>query len=423
MILILQIRRFFVSLLFFAGCFTSFSQSYKNAIYTPSIKTLTICKDRNWSSLPILNLGAENVIHLSFDEMSHDYHRLSYRIIHCNSDWKKSDLATPEFMNGLPENDFEDGIQSVGTYTPYTHYALQLPNPNVQLLVSGNYVVEVFDKYKPKELLLTACFSVLEQKVRINATVTATTDVDYKKEHQQLDLNLSPIGLTIAQPLQELQLVVQQNHSRDQEVRAIKPDNIVGDNLIFEHNAKLIFKGGNEFRRFETTTHKYAGLNINRIEYFKPYYNAELLPATKRSNGYLFDKDQNGRFVVTSQEAQHAATGADYFLVHFSFPMDEPFLDGAMHLYGDFVLNNLDETSKMSYNFEHKAYEKALLLKQGSYNYRYALKKTGSSFANSQPIEGSYWETENEYQIYVYYRPFGSRYDKLIGYKQLQTNF
>jgi hypothetical protein len=33
-----------------------------------------------------------------------------------------------------------------------------------------------------------------------------------------------------------------------------------------------------------------------------------------------------------------------------------------------------------------------------------------------EKIEGNAWETENEYSIYVYHRPFGSRYDKLIAF-------
>ena len=31
-------------------------------------------------------------------------------------------------------------------------------------------------------------------------------------------------------------------------------------------------------------------------------------------------------------------------------------------------------------------------------------------------IEGSHYETRNDYHIYVYYRPIGEVYDQLIGF-------
>ena len=79
----------------------------------------------------------------------------------------------------------------------------------------------------------------------------------------------------------------------------------------------------------------------------------------------------------------------------------------------------------MTYNPQTKAYEKDMLLKQGGYNYLYAVvpngNKSTSLYQNGDiqvmnKIEGNAWETENEYTIYVCHRPFGSRYDKLIAF-------
>ena len=171
------------------------------------------------------------------------------------------------------------------------------------------------------------------------------------------------------------------------------------------------------------TTYKYPGIGVYKVEYFNPYYHVELLPSEPRTMGYVFDKDQNGRFLIHSQEAMDDLTGSDYFLVHFSYPMDKPFLDGAIFLNGGLTENHLDAKSKMIYNFERKAYEKDLLLKQGAYNYQYLYRSNKTSKATAHTLEGSYWETENEYQVFVYYRQIGERFDRLIGFKQLQTAF
>jgi hypothetical protein len=332
-------------------------------------------------------------------------------------------MSVLEYMEGFPENDVENGEQSVSTLTLYTHYAFSVPNDNVKLLISGNYVVEVFDKDGNGEALVTACFSVVESKLLIDANLTATTDIDYKQKHQQLNFTIRPVGLSINQPLNELKVVVQQNHRRDNEVRNISPLSMNGDLFQYEHNKDLIFDGGNEYRRFEITTYKYPGLNVNRVEYFKPFYNAELLPSANRSTGYTYDRDQDGRFLIHSQEALVDKTGSDYYLVHFSLPMENPVLDGGFFLNGDLVNNRLDANSKVLYNFDTHAYEKTLLLKQGAYNYQYVFRPTKGGSTSTEPVEGSYWETENEYQIYVYYHPVGERYDRLIGFRQLKSTF
>jgi hypothetical protein len=399
------------------------AQTYQTGTRIESLKTLTVYPDGAWTELPVIRLGSDNTVEIAFDELSHDYKRYAYRVIHCNADWKRSDMNVQEYMEGFPENDVESGEQSVSTLTLFTHYALSIPNNNVKLLLSGNYAVEVFDKDGTGEALLTACFMVSENKSLIDASLTATTDIDFKQQHQQLSFTVRPVGMSIKQPLNEVKVVVQQNHRRDTEVRNINPTTLDGDILLYEHNKDLIFMGGNEYRRFETTTYKYPGLNVNRIEFFKPFYNVELLPTDKRTNGYTYDKDQNGRFLIHSQEALEDKSGSDYFLVHFALPMESPLLEGGFFLNGDFVNNRQDAGSKLLYNFESKAYEKTLLLKQGAYNFQYVFKPTKDGRPSSETVEGSYWQTENEYQIFVYYHPIGERYDRLIGFKQIQTAF
>ena len=62
------------------------------------------------------------------------------------------------------------------------------------------------------------------------------------------------------------------------------------------------------------------------------------------------------------------------------------------------------------------------LLKQGGYNYTYAFVPKGSDKATLQNVEGSHWETENEYQVFVYYRGFGERYDHLLCVTVISSN-
>ncbi|MEA4839466.1 MAG: DUF5103 domain-containing protein [Bacteroidales bacterium] len=399
------------------------AQVFRTGSHSEQIRSLTVYPNGNWSAVPVIQMGSDHFIEISFDELSHDYKRYAYKVIHCNADWTQSDMNVLEYLDGFSENDIEAGEESVSTLTLYTHYQFSLPNENVGLKLSGNYAVTVFDRDGSGEALLTACFMVVEDKVSIEGSVTATTDIGYKQSDQQLNFDIKTLGMNIQQPLDELKVVVRQNNRLDNEVRNIAPL-MIGPGLVrYEHNKDLIFEGGNEYRRFEMTTFKYSGIGVNKIEYFNPYYHVKLIPSEPRIMGYVFDKDQDGRFFIHSQEATDDLTGSDYYLVHFTFPMEKPFLDGAIFLNGDLTENRLDTKAKMIYNFEHKAYEKDLLLKQGAYNYQYLYRPNKTNKATTLPLEGSYWETENEYQVYVYYRPIGERYDRLIGFKQIQTAF
>jgi hypothetical protein len=73
----------------------------------------------------------------------------------------------------------------------------------------------------------------------------------------------------------------------------------------------------------------------------------------------------------------------------------------------------------MSYDSEHECYYLTALLKQGGYDYQYWFIPSTKKAATTQMSEGSHWETQNSYTICVYYRPFGSRYDRLVGLKQI----
>ena len=75
----------------------------------------------------------------------------------------------------------------------------------------------------------------------------------------------------------------------------------------------------------------------------------------------------------------------------------------------------------MTYNSDRLAYILDVMLKQGYYNYVYAFKAKGDSVPDITEVEGMHFETENDYMILVYDRPFGDDYDHLIGYIQFNS--
>ena len=108
---------------------------------------------------------------------------------------------------------------------------------------------------------------------------------------------------------------------------------------------------------------------------------------------------------------------ADFAKVYFYLPMEEPLMEGDLHVFGELTNWQTSKENQMVYNYEKKAYQLMLVLKQGYYNYEYVFVDKEKNIFDPQFTEGSHYETENDYLIYVYHRGFGDEYDRLIGFE------
>ena len=72
--------------------------------HTESVRTPMMVLNDEWNAPAVMLLGSDDVIHFSFDEMSHVYHRYICRITHHNADGSRSELSEIEYIDGF--NDF-----------------------------------------------------------------------------------------------------------------------------------------------------------------------------------------------------------------------------------------------------------------------------------------------------------------------------
>jgi hypothetical protein len=141
----------------------------------------------------------------------------------------------------------------------------------------------------------------------------------------------------------------------------------------------------------------------------------------KRFKVYLSESDINGAYIVRNRDYDDYEVDADFAKVYFYLPMEEPLAEGDLYVFGELTNWQTAERNKMRYNYQKKAYQLMLLLKQGYYNYEYVFVDKDKAVFDPQFIEGSHYETENDYLIYVYYRGFGDEYDRLVGFKVVNT--
>lgn len=400
-------------------CCASAITAQRHEILDRQLHTLQVVVNDDPLLPPIMNLGGGNHLEIGFDEFSHEYHRYIYKVEHCNADWSPStEIFESDYMNGFNGEPIEDYEKSFNTTVLYTHYSLRIPNENISLKLSGNYKLTVYNDEGDEPVpVLTACFSLVEPGVGIGATVSTNTDIDFNKSHQQVDFSVNYGLVKVIDPHRELKTVVMQNRRWDNCVVNPKPNRQAANKIEFTHNRQLIFPAGNEYHKFEILDVHIPTLNVDRMEWFDPYYHATLYP-NQTARNYLYDEDQNGAFIIRNSDDEDVATTCDYVFTHFT--LKSPQLPGGeVYLNGEWTYNRFIPEYRMTYNRETQAYEATALLKQGYYNYNYLFVPDGETQGNSGRTDGNFYETENEYIILVYHRPNGGRYDKLVGYRRM----
>lgn len=385
--------------------------------FHPAFRTLQVtANDDPFAPTVIMLNDPRSRLTISFDEIAEDRRFMRYELIHCDAGWKPEGLVASEFLDGFNEGTVEDYDFSRATLVHYVHYTITIPNREIRITQPGNYIVRVYDESDPDETLLQACFGVCDFTANIAAGVSSLTDIDANRNHQQLELTVDlSHARDVADPFNDLKIVISQNGREDNTVTLTTPQRVMGSRVIYEHLRPLIFKAGNEYRRFETVSTSYPGMGVEEISFDAPIYNMTLYTDAPRAySPYSYDSTQHGRFFVREVSSADSDTEADYVMTHFSLAMPE--LPGRdVFLDGDFVNRRFDPASRMVYNRATQRYEQSMMLKQGAYNYQYLTVRSGETKGETAPVEGDFYQTTNEYTVKVYHRPRGSRFDKLIG--------
>src|SRR5690606_16558237 len=170
-----------------------------------------------------------------------------------------------------------------------------------------------------------------------------------------------------------------------------------------------------------TRSIRFKGLGIANINLEPTPIQVHLQPERIRSGQvYSQDPDADGKMLYGNREFGNSIVNADYTWVDFELKTGEE--RGAVYLQGGMTEWRLNDGTRMRYDHERQAYTGRLLLKQGYYNYYYALKPNNATQADASYFEGSHFATGNTYDILIYYRPPGSRADLLIGYEEIFFN-
>jgi hypothetical protein len=393
------------------------SAQNQNQILDPDICSVQLLLSGSQLSLPIVNLQTGyNVLVLSFDHMGDQLKDYKYTLAHCNSDWLPSELNDNEYIDGFTEDRIISVQNSFNTLAQYTHYTIGLPNRNMRWARSGNYLLKVFDMDNEAEPVLIRRFMVVEPLWRIDAEFVRTAQVDKLDTHHEIDFTVIPKGARVSMPQNDVKAFVLQNGRWDNALGPIKPFITRGDNLVFDYQDKIIFPAGKEFRFFDIRSFDYRGEFVRNIVEKPTYFEVTLVTDESRfDRPVIFRPDADGRFVIDNLNANQTLLQCDYAAVLFSIQQNLPLEDADVYVFGEFTDWQLKPEFKMQYQPEVQAYWCDTWLKQGHYNYQYVVVDRNTGVPDLDGFEGNWFATGNQYTILVYFRSFGTRYDRLMG--------
>ncbi|HEU0137734.1 MAG TPA: DUF5103 domain-containing protein [Flavobacterium sp.] len=376
-----------------------------------NIKTVSFVQNsQNAVAIFSLNDGFQ----LQFDDLFGNEANYYYEIVHCDYDWRPSQLVKSEYLQGFDNVRIQSYTNSFNTLQVYSHYSLSLPNRQTQLRVSGNYIIRILDENK--DVVFSRKFILYEDLVSVPLQVKRARNLSVINHMHNLDFSIKSPNIQFQNAPKNVRVMLLQNGILNTAITNIKPQYTIGNDLIYKYDTETQFWAGNEFLYFENKDIRAAGNNVFRVDAGGDVYNSHLYTNEARANKlYSLYPDINGNFVVNNINAQNNSVEADYAWVFFS--LSAPAYYGKKDIYINGMFNNyvIGAENKMDYNAELGKYEKAIMIKQGFTNYRYVVADAAGRTDDENAIDGNFYQTENNYFVIVYYRENNQRYDRVIG--------
>lgn len=398
---------------------------YDNHVYADNIKSVQFYIDGFPLDNPIVNINDQNPLVLLFDDLTNEVEDYYYTFIHCDMDWQPSRLSNMEYMDGFAEERINDYEFSFKTLVPYVNYVVSLPNRNQRYTKTGNYLLVVYRKDRDNIPVISRRFVVYDTKLLIDGRLVRPSKVAKIRTHQEIDFTVfRDPKFQINNPMQSLRATVLQNGRWDNAIRDLQPYFIRSNELVFDYQDKIVFPAGKEFRFIDIRSLRFRNFNIAEIAERPDGHDIFMKTDAERGiDAYLKINDANGKFTIENQDRGDSFLSADYADVIFSYKVSDPSFDKDIYIQGAFNDWELSSDYKMVYNDRINAYVVKVRLKQGYYNYQYVYidPTTAAPEPDISQSEGHWHETENDYDILLYYRPFGARYDQIIGHLKINS--
>ncbi|AYO58448.1 DUF5103 domain-containing protein [Chryseobacterium sp. 6424] len=381
------------------------------------IRSIQLFNPQTNDQTPVIGFSEQLI--LKFDDLSNSSTLYRYTIKHLDRNWQDDGLFFTEYATGSLNGLIDDIQYSFNTLQPYTHYTLVFPNDKIRPKISGNFELVVY-KDAPDRPLFKRRFAMMEDGAIVGVNVTRTQDSRRPQINQRVEVQALGQSSALMQNTNSVSLNLIQNNNWHMGLYNQKPSATIGNKLLFQQQS-LSFPGNNEFYYFDNKNISQAFDMVAGTETVANINHTYLHPVWAFPLNYQYQPDVNSAFYFRRNDLgieRNADREADYSWVHFTLESKET--DEEIYVMGSFNDFTATPENKMVYDESRGMYVAKTYLKQGFYNYILATKKASEPLDFGQ-INGNFWQTENLYQAYLYYRPFGSNYDGLLGYGEFRT--
>lgn len=385
-------------------------------IFGQDIKSIQLFNPKTNDETPVIGFNEQLI--LRFDDLSNSSQIYRYTLKHYDRNWNDDGLFFTEFADGSL-NDLINNFQySFNTYQKYTHYELVFPNQKIRPKISGNYEIIVY-KDSAEKPLFKKRFCIVEDGAAIGLDVSRFSDARNPQANQRVQIQAVGNGQNLMNVANSISLNVIQNNNWGMGMYNQRPSSTLGNKMIFQQ-MNLAFPGNNEFYYFDNKIINQAFDMVSGAENIDGINYTYLFPVWAYPLNYQYQPDVNGAFYFRRNDLgteRDADKEGDYSWVYFA--LDSEKTDKEIYVLGAFNDYIPSKDNQMFYDEEAQKYIAKIYLKQGFYNYILAVKNPDGSL-NFGEINGSFWQTENLYQAFLYYTPFGRNYDGLLGYGELR---
>jgi len=372
-----------------------------------SIKGVQFFRKNYPGSPPIIRLSTDDQLQLRFDELSSLSGQFVVTFTHYNQDWEESGLADIWTYEGINEQAILGGQLNSQSKPNYFSYQYRFPNRNIDFLVSGNYQITVSD-YESGINLFSLPFFVTENAGELEPSI-------------ETFFNAGPLGAAMDQikgtyfypdfiefPQFDLSYKITQNR--------------FWKNAINPNQTNFIDEGKTSFRltrdQFLPSYIEFNSLDLRRLNLQNPqifgYERAEIPERVILRNDYFNFSSDLRTITETGFGRPILNTEARILIVEFRYETQGALpRNSNIYLLGDFNQWTIEERSKLVYDKAEGLFRVDALVKQGIYNYAYAVIEDGE--INQLINLESLTKKPQEYASFVYYRDPRLQYDRLLN--------
>lgn len=402
------------------------SAQLTEGIYRSNIHTPMLFPYGNQMGMPVIKLNSGEQLELHFDDLEGDYKNYYYTYVLCNADWTPAMLSYFDYIRGYSNVRINTFRLSSIAKQRYTHYSAFLPEKNCMPSRSGNYLLKVCLDGDTSKTVFTKKILVVEEKITAGVQVIQPFNNQTNRTHQRMILRLNTTSLNATNPIQQIKVVALQNNRWDNALVNLPPTFVRGKELVYDNDNALVFESGREWRWLDLRSFRFWSDRVAKAETLADGNHVYVKPDITRAGMiYSFYRDLNGMYTVENTDNNNPYWQSDYATVHFTYvpPGNLPINGKELYLVGKLSDYGQQPAAKMTFNMEKGVYETSVKLKQGYYNYQYAtLNSTaGEKTPTIINTEGNFWETENTYQVLVYFRAFGARTDELVSFSSVSS--